>query len=292
MYDFNHSRYINIIQEILWSGIYYFNRKKKEHCILRTAPFCPALYRSQYDSENPVIIVKEEVKKLLEENFSNLNFVAIKKEKIVELNWQNWDLLAEEPKLYPSGDMDAECYIVNRKHNDMLSETLGNLFALIPIKEGYSYGNSKKLVMSTLSKQNVFIVNTLENKEIYVNEEMKKCLEKNFTDEIYFEEVKLGEPDNLDEIILNFSRLDDLNQKAERLSAKDWSKWHKLKYEAQKLIETIDDLKSDNGKNKRKEKILLLLNKANELYPLNIENWMNGFWKKNKNTNIKIEDEE
>ena len=45
--------------EILWQGIYFFNKKKNRHTVLRTAPFCPAIYRSQYDSQMPVLIVNE-----------------------------------------------------------------------------------------------------------------------------------------------------------------------------------------------------------------------------------------
>ena len=60
---------------------------------------------------------------------SNLNFVEIRKERIVNLDWQTWDLSADEPKMYPSGDMDAEEYITRRKHNELLSQTLGNLYA-------------------------------------------------------------------------------------------------------------------------------------------------------------------
>ncbi|WP_253685692.1 MULTISPECIES: hypothetical protein [unclassified Treponema] len=74
--------------EILWQGIYYFDKKKQEHRILRTAPFCPEIYRSQYDRESLVITVKEHVKKLIEKNFLHLNFVKVCKEKIVKLNWQ------------------------------------------------------------------------------------------------------------------------------------------------------------------------------------------------------------
>lgn len=62
------------------------------------------------------------------------------------------------------------------------------------------------------------------------------------------------------------------------MSDKDWQKWHRLKNKAQKLIEGIEDLKSENAKTRRKEKILLLLNEANEIYHLNTEKWMCGFW--------------
>ena len=107
--------------EVLWQGIYYFDKKKKEHCLLRTAPFCPEIYRTQYDKERPVIIVREHVKERMENCFSNFNFAEVRKEKIVNLDWTTWDLSADEPKIYPSGDMDAEEYITCRKHNEHLS---------------------------------------------------------------------------------------------------------------------------------------------------------------------------
>ena len=190
--------------EVLWQGIYYFDKKKKEHCLSRTAPFCPGIYRSQYDKERPVIIVREHVKELMENCFSNLNFAEVRKERIVNLDWQTWDLSADEPKMYPSGDMDAEEYITARKHNELLSQTLGNLYALIPEKEGYAYYDEneqkEKLVKSTLSTKDIFIVDSLKNQEIYVNEKIKSFLEVNFLSEIYFEPAILGEPENPEEV--------------------------------------------------------------------------------------------
>ena len=70
-----------------------------------------------------------------------------------------------------------------------------------------------------------------------------------------------------------------LKEKADKMSKDDWQKWHKLKREAQKLIEGIDKLKSEPAKNRRKLKVRSLLNQANEIYPLNYEEWMCGFWR-------------
>ena len=72
--------------------------------------------------------------------------------------------------------------------------------------------------------------------------------------------------------------LNMLKEKADKMSKGDWQKWHKLKREAQKLIEGIDKLKSEPVKNRRKLKVITLLNQANEIYPLNYEEWMFGFW--------------
>ena len=269
--------------EMLWQGIYYFNERTKIHCISRTAPFCPEIYRSQYDSQMPVVIVKEDVKNLIENHFTDLNFTEIYKEKIVKIDWQDWDLSADEPAIYPSGDMDAEEYIVHRKHCESLSEEMGKLYALIPDKEGYAYydekDNKEKLVKSFLSEKDIFVANSLKNQEIYVSEKMKSFLESNFQNEIYFESVILAEPEKLQEIKETFLRLDLLKEKSGKMTTKDWQNWHGLKRDAEKLIEGIDDLKTDRAKNKRRTKIESLLNQASEIYPLNYEEWMHGFWK-------------
>lgn len=268
--------------EILWQGIYYFNERTKIHCISITAPFCPEIYRSQYDRQPPVIIVRASAQKLLENNFEALNFVEIHKEKIVKLDWQDWDLSADEPAIYPSGDMDAEEYITRRKHDETLSKEIGKLYALIPDKEGYVYYDEKdgkeKLVKSALPSKDIFIANSLKDQHIYVSEKVKSFLESSFPDEIYFKPAILGEPDNFDDIEGTFFRLNMLKEKADKMSKGDWQKWHKLKREAQKLIEGIDKLKSEPVKNRRKLKVITLLNQANEIYPLNYEEWMYGFW--------------
>lgn len=268
--------------EILWQGIYYFDKEKKEHCLSRTAPFCPGIYRSQYDRERPVIIIREQVKEVMENCFSDLRFAKIFKERIVKLDWQTWDLSADEPKIYPSGDMDAEEYITRRKHQEALSQALGNLYALIPEKEGYAYYDEKehveKLASSLLSTNDIFIADSLKNQEIYVSEKMKSFLESNFLSAISLEPAILGEPEHPEEWRETFLRRERLKEKSEKMSDKDWQRWHRLKNEAQKLIEGIEELKSENAKIRRKEKILLLLNEANEIYPLNTEKWMHGFW--------------
>jgi len=50
-------------------------------------------------------------------------------------------------------------------------------------------------------------------------------------------------------------------------------------------LSTAGVVGEDNGRQirgrkkiRRKEKILFLLNQANEIYPLNTEKWMRGFW--------------
>lgn len=72
--------------------------------------------------------------------------------------------------------------------------------------------------------------------------------------------------------------LDLLKEKSDKMTTKDWQNWHILKRDAEKLIEGIYKLKTEQAKNKSRTKIEFLLNQANEIYPLNPEKRMNGFW--------------
>ena len=47
--------------EMLWQGIYGYNKDTNSHMVFRTGAFCPSIYRSQYNRESPVLIVKEDV---------------------------------------------------------------------------------------------------------------------------------------------------------------------------------------------------------------------------------------
>ena len=126
--------------EMLWQGIYCYDKDTNSHMIFRTGAFCPSIYRSQYNRESPVLIVKEDVLQyIIESNLTGFVLQPVNKEKIVKLDWENWDLQSPEPLIYPSGSMDAEEYITRRKHNEMVAEQIGNLFALIPQKDGLLY---------------------------------------------------------------------------------------------------------------------------------------------------------
>ena len=73
--------------EMLWQDISIYDKNADSHFILRTGEFCPLIYRSQYDRGHPVLIVKEEVLRLIESvNLTGITVKPIIKEKIVKLN--------------------------------------------------------------------------------------------------------------------------------------------------------------------------------------------------------------
>ncbi|SEL66809.1 hypothetical protein SAMN04487923_10894 [Phocaeicola vulgatus] len=275
--------------EMLWQGIYGYNKDTNSHMVFRTGAFCPSIYRSQYNRESPVLIVKENVLQcIIEANLTGFVLQPVNKEKIVKLDWENWDLQSPEPLIYPSGSMDAEEYITRRKHNEMVAEQIGNLFALIPQKDGLLYceqeRSSAKLVEQSLSGLDIFIDRIFYDfcSEIYVSEKAKDVLFKHYSDLLIFQEVPMFVADEnlLLQLEQTAKRKEYQKQREAEMTKNDWHRWFRLKDDARKLIEGFSLLKTESAKSKRKLNINDKLNSANEIYPLEYESWMQEYWSK------------
>ncbi len=275
--------------EMLWQGIYGYDKDTNSHMVFRTGAFCPSIYRSQYNRESPVLIVKENVLQYITEaNLTGFVLQPVSKEKIVKLDWENWDLQAPEPLVYPSGSMDAEEYITRRKHNEAVAEQIGNLFALIPQKDGLLYceqeRSSAKLVEQSLSGLDIFIDRIFYDfcSEIYVSEKAKDVLSKHYSDLLIFQEVPMFVAD--ENLLLQLEQMtkrkEYKKQREAEMTKNDWQRWFRLKDDARKLIEGFSLLKTESAKSKRKLNINDKLNSANEIYPLEYESWMQEYWSK------------
>ena len=275
--------------EMLWQGIYCYDKDTNSHMIFRTGAFCPSIYRSQYNRESPVLIVKEDVLQyIIESNLTGFVLQSVNKEKIVKLDWENWDLQSPEPLIYPSGSMDAEEYITRRKHNETVAEQIGNLFALIPQKDGLLYCEQErgfaKLVEQSLSGLDIFIDRIFCDfcSEIYVSEKAKDVLSKYYSDLLIFQEVPIFVADEnlLLQLEQTAKRKEYQKQREAEMTKNDWQRWFRLKDDARKLIEGLSLLKTESAKSKRKLNINDKLNSANEIYPLEYESWMQEYWNK------------
>ena len=276
--------------EMLWQGIYVYDGDTNSHMVFRTGPFCPSIYRSQYDNGCPVLIVKEDVlRHIINANLTGFVLQPVNKEKIVKLNWENWDLQSSEPLIYPSGDMDAEEYITRRKHNEAVAKQIGNLFALIPQKNGLLYceqgRSSGKIAEQSLLGLDIFIDRLFcySCSEIYASERGKDVLSEFYSDLLTFQEVPTFVAD--ENLLLQLEQTAKRNeynkQRVAEMTTADWRKWHRLKNSARKLIEGLSLLKTESAKSKRKQNINDKLNSANEIYPLVYESWMLEYWQKN-----------
>ena len=275
--------------EMLWQGIYSYDKDTNSHMVFRTGVFCPSIYRSQYNRESPVLIVKEDVLQyIIDANLTGFVLQPVNKEKIVKLDWENWDLQSPEPLIYPSGSMDAEEYITRRKHNETVAEQIGNLFALIPQKDGLLYceqeRSSAKLVEQSLSGLDIFIDRIFYDfcSEIYISEKAKDVLFKHYSDLLIFQEVPIFVADEnlLLQLEQTAKRKEYQKQREAEMTKNDWQRWFRLKDDARKLIEGFSLLKTESAKSKRKLNINDKLNSANEIYPLEYESWMQEYWSK------------
>lgn len=277
--------------EMLWQGIYCYDKDTNSHMVFRTGAFCPSIYRSQYNRESPVLIVKEDVLQYITEaNLTGFVPQLVNKEKIVKLDWENWDLQSPEPFIYPSGDMDAEEYVTRRKHNEAVAAQIGNLFALIPQKDGLVYcgqeRSSGKIVEQSLSGLDIFIDRLFSDfcSEIYVSERAKDILSEFYSDLLIFQEVPtfVADENLLLQLEQTAKRKEYKKQREAEMTTADWQRWFRLKNSARKLIEGLSLLKTESAKFKRKLNINDKLNSANEIYPLKYENWMLEYWQKNE----------
>ena len=249
--------------EMLWQGIYSYDKDTNSHMVFRTGVFCPSIYRSQYNRESPVLIVKENaLQYIIDANLTGFVLQPVNKEKIVKLDWENWDLQSPEPLIYPSGSMDAEEYITRRKHNETVAEQIGNLFALIPQKDGLLYceqeRSSAKLVEQSLSGLDIFIDRIFYDfcSEIYISEKAKDVLFKHYSDLLIFQEVPIFVADEnlLLQLEQTAKRKEYQKQREAEMTKNDWQRWFRLKDDARKLIEGFSLLKTESAKSKRKLK--------------------------------------
>ena len=72
----------------------------------------------------------DRIKRALEQTeFKGIKFADVILDRIVDINWHEWDLSAEDPVRYPAGG-EPENYILGRKHNERIAAQMPTLWAL------------------------------------------------------------------------------------------------------------------------------------------------------------------
>lgn len=158
--------------EILYAGYNSYNNENDNYYVARTAPFLPSIYRDPYE---PILFVNDTMKRALEKSGLNgLNFKKAIKGKIVSLPWEKWDQESKEPEIYPSGDMDAEEYILRRRHNQKLADEMGDIWVVLLIKKD----------VDSINAGDIFI----DKNEIIFSEDAYDWFLKLKNDDIYFKD--------------------------------------------------------------------------------------------------------
>jgi hypothetical protein len=262
--------------EVLFAGCGGVNRKTKEYSVWRTAPYVPSVCKA---GRAGFLFITDTMKRLLEDSgLCGLTFLPAVKEHIVFLDWEKWDLTAPEPKIYPGGDMDAEEYITRRKHNDRLAEEMENIWAAIPIKNGYDLwaeGSFAAFAARKVDGYDIFIPANAESfikKNIYVSEKGRNWFIQNANGDVSFADTPVPIKEIQEqELIALEEKVEQERIKQEKASVMtdaDWRQWHRLTREAEKLSQERHNAKSEAVKIRRTEKAISNLLEADKLYPI------------------------
>ncbi len=93
----------------------------------RTGPFIPPITMPGVMD----IVVTSDIKSELEaSSFTQLTFAPVLKARIVEYQWEQWDLTSEKPAEYPESG-EPENYVLARPHSPSIAEQLGDLWEVI-----------------------------------------------------------------------------------------------------------------------------------------------------------------
>lgn len=96
----------------------------------RTGPFVPPI---SFPGLNDVIVTSEFIKAVEASGLSGLGFKLVNKGRIVSLEWEKWDLNADEPFEYPE-DGEPESYILEKPHSPEVASQIGDLWQFIPVE--------------------------------------------------------------------------------------------------------------------------------------------------------------
>ena len=267
--------------KILFAGHNFYNIKTGQYEVWRTAPFVPSISRT---FPKGLLFVTDSMKQEIEKSgLRGLTFQLAVKKRIVLFEWEKWDLSASEPKVYPSGDMDAEEYITRRKHSEQLSEEIGDIWAAIPTTQGYEIGHRDfsavpeiALVAHTLGNADIFTPSFSYGysmqERIYVSEKAKDWFLQNGNGDVCFDNAPIlifeVSEQELNVIQSDAEQERIRKEKESAMTKADWSKWHRLIREAEKLSKERHDAKSENVRNRRTANAIAKLNEADKLYPI------------------------
>jgi hypothetical protein len=158
------------------------------HKIERTAPYIPKIYCA--NSTN--IVVSEEVRELLQlntitgiEKYHNTEII-----KLVNIDWQSWDLNSDDPKFYPESGEPID-YIEDGENDPNLYNQLSEFYS-IKITRDYSLKSTGQNYydLAVIGKPIIDIFSPNNMNFILVSERFKNVIELENIDTLKFIEIQ------------------------------------------------------------------------------------------------------
>jgi len=169
---------------ILFHGLSSRDDATGQRIIERTAPSMPRIWL-----DNSWLFVVDDMKKMLEQSgLKGLSFQLAIKKRIVLLDWMKWDLSAPDPQVYPS-QCEPENYILGRKHNQKLSDEIGEIWSVIPSDQGleleFKHPKPSALIAQSLGDADFLVPANNQFDKFYVSEKAKDWFSQNGIDDVY-----------------------------------------------------------------------------------------------------------
>lgn len=161
--------------------------------IERTGAYVPEIYIA--NTRNIVLV--DTIKKNIEESDITgiVRFKKVLKKKIVNINWESWDLNDKSPLFYPKSK-EPEDYILKGKNDEQLSLSMPNMWELDVVRKHKLKRISDKpdnvnfsdLVLTETPKLDIFLAENMLF--IIVSEKFKELIISNKLDTLEFTELK------------------------------------------------------------------------------------------------------
>lgn len=104
----------------------YADRMDGKIQLYRTGPFIPPISFPEICD----VVVTNEIKVLLHDNFDDLAFSPVDKVHIATVNWEGWDTSADDPLYYPENG-EPEDYILGKPHDLVSANQMGAIWELL-----------------------------------------------------------------------------------------------------------------------------------------------------------------
>ena len=146
----------------------------------RTGPYIPPI---SFPGSGSNIVITDEFKDKLESSgLSGFAFQPVMKERIVDLDWQEWDDTLNDPPVYPETG-EPEDYILERPHSPDLAEKMGQLWEVLientasveKVEPKNIFSDTKiHLISDSWNGDDIFRAHDV--RYTYLSERAKKCI--------------------------------------------------------------------------------------------------------------------